>query len=93
METGELMEVLLARLKLSLPLTTAAYDELLRGYLRTAADKFGADLAADGDQTLVILYAAWLWRSQQTPGLGKPPALQAAINDRAVDRSGKEVAT
>lgn len=87
------IDALLARLKLSLPLATDAYDGLLLGYLAAAAEKFGADLTRVNDQTLVILYAAWLWRSQQTPGLGKPPALQAAINDRAVERSGEEVAT
>lgn len=85
------MDALLARLKLSLPLTTDAYDELLLGYLAGAAEKFRADLTRVNDQTLVILYAAWLWRSQQTPGLGKPPALQAAINDRAVDKSSEVV--
>lgn len=81
------MEALLARLKLSLPLTSSAYDELLTGYLRTTIDKFGANLEQDADQTLVILYAAWLWRSQQTPGLEKSPALRMAINDRMVERS------
>lgn len=81
------MEALLVRLKLSLPLTSSAYDELLTGYLRTAIDKFGADTTDEGDQTLVILYAGWLWRSQKDPGMQKPPALQMAINDRAVRRA------
>lgn len=81
------METLLARLKLSLPLTSTAYDELLRSFLRAAIDKFGADVTDAGDQTLVILYAGWLWRSQKAPGLAKPPALQMAINDRAVRKS------
>lgn len=81
------MEALLARLKLSLPLTSSAYDELLTGYLRTAIGKFGADTEDEGDQTLVILYAGWLWRSQKDPGMQKPPALQMAINDRAVRRA------
>lgn len=81
------MEFLLTRLKLSLPLTSYAYDELLEGFLRTAIDKFGADTEDESDQTLVILYAGWLWRSQKEPGLGKPPALQMAINDRAVRKA------
>nr|DAQ13311.1 MAG TPA: hypothetical protein [Caudoviricetes sp.] len=78
---------LLARLKLSLPLTSDAYDALLTNFLKTAIGKFGADVTQEQDQTLVILYAGWLWRSQKEPGLGKPPALQMAINDRAVRRA------
>lgn len=78
---------LLARLKLSLPLTSDAYDALLKSFLQTAIDKFGADVTQERDQTLVILYAGWLWRSQKDPGLPKPPALQMAINDRAVEQS------
>ena len=35
----------------------------------------------------MILYAGWLWRSQKDPGLQKPPALQMAINDRAVRKA------
>lgn len=81
------MEILLTRLKLSLPLTSDAYDELLEGFLRTAIDKFGANTKSESDQTLVILYAGWLWRSQKDPGLQKPPALQMAINDRAVRKA------
>lgn len=79
---------LLTRLKLSLPLTSSAYDSVLIQYLETAIDKFEADLDTQEDQTLVILYAAWLWRSQRDPGLAKPPALQMAINDRAVRHRG-----
>lgn len=75
---------LLARLKLSLPMTSTAYDELLISFLQTAIAKFGADISDERDQTLVILYAGWLWRSQSDPGLVKPPALQMAINDRIV---------
>ena len=81
------MALLLTRLKLSLPLTSDAYDELLEGFLKTAIDKFRTDAAQEKDMTLVILYAGWLWRSQKDPGLQKPPALQMAINDRAVEKS------
>ena len=84
------MEILLTRLKLSLPLTSGAYDELLEGFLQTAIDKFEADTKSESDQTLVILYAGWLWRSQQDPGLQKPPALQMAINDRAVRKATED---
>lgn len=84
------MEILLTRLKLSLPLTSGAYDELLEGFLRTAIDKFGADTKSESDQTLVILYAGWLWRSQKDSGLQKPPALQMAINDRAVRKATED---
>lgn len=78
---------LLTRLKLSLPMTSDAYDALLLQYLQAVVDKFGADLDVVEDQTLVILYASWLWRSQKQPDLPKPPALLLAINDRAVRRS------
>lgn len=84
------MEILLTRLKLSLPLTSDTYDELLEGFLRTAIDKFEADTQSESDQTLVILYAGWLWRSQKDSGLQKPPALQMAINDRAVRKATED---
>lgn len=81
------MESLLKRLKLSLPLTSAAYDELLISYLQDAVRRFDVDITDESGQVLVILYAGWLWRSQQTPGLAMPPALRAAINDRTVTRA------
>ena len=77
-------KALLCRLKKSLPMVSRAYDDILTQFLQTAIDKFGADIDDEADQTLVILYAAWLWDSRKTPGLAKPPALQMAINDRAV---------
>ena len=61
--------------------------QIARDWVATAIDKFGADVTDEGDQTLVILYAGWLWRSQKDPGLQKPPALQMAINDRAVRKA------
>lgn len=87
------LKALLAQLKLSLPMTSTAYDELLTSFLQTAIAKFGADISNECDRTLVILYAGWLWRSQSDPGLAKPPALQMAINDRTVAQSagGKNV--
>lgn len=81
------LNTLLERLKLSLPMTSTAYDELLTTFLQAAIAKFDADISDECDQTLVILYAGWLWRSLSDPGLSKPPALQMAINDRTVAQS------
>lgn len=81
------LDTLLERLKLSLPMTSTAYDELLTTFLRAAIAKFDADISDECDQTLVILYAGWLWRSLSDPGLAKPHSLQMAINDRVVAQS------
>lgn len=77
---------LLVLLKKSIPITSNAYDPLLLQYLDDTIQTFAADLQDDKDRTLVLLYAKWLWDSNQTPGIGKPLALQLAINNRAVMR-------
>lgn len=77
---------LLVLLKKSIPISSNAYDPLLTQYLDDTIQTFAADLQDDKDRTLVLLYAKWLWDSNQTPGIGKPLALQLAINNRAVMR-------
>lgn len=77
-------ETLLNLLKTSLPVKSTAYDDVLQNYLHTAIETFDADINDEADMTLVILYAAWMWDSRKDKALPKPPALQMAINNRAV---------
>ena len=81
----------LQRLKLSIPITSTAYDDVLTGYIERAtaalqAANTGIDASAptSDDEELIVMYAAWLWRSNKQPDLPMPPALRLAINDRKV---------
>ena len=84
-------EPILKRLKQSLPLTSTAYDDLLNGLIKRATTALqmantginDKTLTAD-DEELIIMYAAWLWRTNKQPDLQMPPALRLAINDRKV---------
>lgn len=82
---------MLLRLKKSLPMTSNAYDDVLDGYIERASaalQKANTGINPESpsldDEELIIMYAAWLWRSNKQPGLQMPPALRLAINDRKV---------
>ena len=82
---------MLQRLKLSIPITSTAYDDVLTGYIQRAtaalqAANTGIDAGtpSQDDEEMIVMYAAWLWRSNKQPDLPMPPALRLAINDRKV---------
>lgn len=81
----------LTRLKLSLPVTSDAYDGILSSLIKRATTALkmantgiNAEQLSEDDQVLVVMYAAWLWRSNKQPDLPMPPALRLAINDRKI---------
>jgi hypothetical protein len=81
----------LTRLKLSLPVTSDAYDAILSSLINRAAKALqmantgiDPDDLTEDDEVLVVMYAAWLWRSNKQPDLPMPPALRLAINDRKI---------
>lgn len=82
---------ILTRLKQSLPLTSTAYDDYLTSLikhattaLQTANTNVDPSKLSEDDETLVVMYAAWLYRSNKQPDLPMPPSLRLAINDRKV---------
>lgn len=79
------MEQLLSGLKIDLGIRSQAYDERLRDRLQEAQERLrdeGITLeATTADRDLVIMYAAWLWRSR-IDGAPMPRMLVIARNNR-----------
>lgn len=78
---------MLAMLKVDLGISTTAYDARLAQYLSSAQkeiEREGVTLSpatSVNDATLIIQYAAWLWRKRDT-GEGMPRMLRWAMNNR-----------
>jgi len=79
------VDPMLAALKVDLGIRSSAYDERLTARIEAAKQRIADvgitlnDSAADND--LVLMYAAWLWRSR-TSGEDKPLMLRSALYDR-----------
>lgn len=74
---------LLPYLKIDLGITTTAYDNRLTAYLEYAQQEIqreGVTLNS-GDNQLVVMYAAWLWRRRDS-GEGMPRMVRYALNNR-----------
>lgn len=74
---------LLPYLKIDLGITTTAYDTRLTAYLEYAQQEIqreGVTLNS-GDNQLVVMYAAWLWRRRDS-GEGMPRMVRYALNNR-----------
>jgi len=77
---------MLEALKVDLGITTAAYDGRLMQYIDTAQAAIkeeGVDLDTKTlkDASLVVMYAAWMWRKRDT-GEGMPRMLRWQLNNR-----------
>lgn len=74
----------LSMLKIDLGITTTAYDDRLTQYLETAEAEMEREGAKDDGtlnfSSLVVMYAAWLWRRRDT-GTGMPRMLRYALNN------------
>lgn len=76
---------LLTALKIDLGITATVYDTRLTAYLEAAQ----AQMTREGialqssvdDDTLTIMYAAWMWRRRDS-GEGMPRMLRYALNNR-----------
>lgn len=84
------MEQMLEMLKIDLGITTTAYDSRLTKYLESAQTEItreGVSLNMDtvGDVSLVVMYAAWLWRRRDT-GEGMPRMIRYALNNRVLSQ-------
>lgn len=74
---------ILQALKIDLGITTTAYDERLTQYIQAAETEItreGVTLNS-GDDHLVVMYAAWLWRRRDS-GAGMPRMIRWALNNR-----------
>ena len=84
--------VMLQAVKADLGITTTAYDERLTARLRMARDFITTegitlDCQRLDDRELVVMYAAWLWRSRdkQEP---MPRMLRWNLNNRLMEEKG-----
>ena len=86
---------LLTALKLDLGISSAVFNDRLTARIRTAKERITAEgvtlTDSEGDKDLVIMYAAWLWRSRVT-GEGMPRMIRYALNNRVLGQAA-EVST
>ena len=84
--------VLLVSLRAALAITSQAFNDSLTARIRTAQARIaehGITLQdTEADRDLVVMYAAWLWRSRVT-GDGMPRMLQFAINNRLFSQKAR----
>ena len=78
-------QTLLPSLKIDLGITKENFDERLTAYIQYAQGEIGREginlTNSLNDDTLTIMYAAWLWR-KRTTGEGMPRMLRYALNNR-----------
>lgn len=86
-------ETLLASLKQDLGITSTAFDERLTDQLNAAIQEITAEGATledtARDRNLVLMYAAWRWRSRVTQApMGL--MLRKALNNRVIGEKAAE---
>lgn len=89
-------EALLEPLKLDLGITSTAFDGRLTDQLNTAMQEIAAEGATlqdtARDRNLVLMYAAWRWRSRVTQApMGL--MLRKALNNRVIAQKAAEAVT
>jgi hypothetical protein len=89
-------ETLLASLKQDLGITSTAFDDRLTDQLNTAMQEITAEGATlqdtARDRNLVLMYAAWRWRSRVTQApMGL--MLRKALNNRVIGEKAAEAVT
>lgn len=86
-------DALLTSLKIDLGISSKAYDDQLLARLQTAIEEVtAAGVTLNGsarDQNLVLMYAAYLWRSRVT-GEGMPRMLRYALNNRVFGEKARK---
>ncbi len=89
-------ETLLAPLKLDLGITSTAFDGRLTDQLNAAMEEITAEGATlqdtARDRNLVLMYAAWRWRSRVTQA-PRGLMLRKALNNRVIGEKAAEAVT
>lgn len=83
---------LLPLLKIDLGIAATSFDGRLTSALETAMERIAAEgatlQATTGDQDLVLMYAAWLWRCRVTQEpMG--PMLRKTLNNRVIGQKAE----
>lgn len=85
-------EELLPLLKTDLNISASIYDARLTARIQTAIwriEREGCTLTdSEADRDLVLMYAAWLWRSRVT-GEGMPRMLRYTLNNRVLGQAAE----
>ena len=85
--------ILLKDLKTDLGIKSEAFDDRLLSRIGTAQELIAAEGAtltdSEADRDLVVMYAAWLWRSRVT-GEKMPDMLRYALNNRVLGQKARQ---
>ncbi len=86
-------ELLLRALRADLGVSSMAFSDRLLSRIRTAQQRIAEEgitlQDTEADRDLVVMYAAWLWRSRVT-GDGMPRMLRYALNNRLLSQKASE---
>ena len=84
--------ILLQDLKTDLGISSDAFDVRLQSRIKTARERIQAEGAtltdSESDCDLVVMYAAYLWRSRVT-GEKMPDMLRLALNNRVLSEKAR----
>lgn len=86
--------ILLQDLKTDLGISSDAFDVRLQSRIKTARERIQAEGAtltdSESDRDLVVMYAAYLWRSRVT-GEKMPDMLRYALNNRVLGEKARPI--
>lgn len=85
--------ILLKDLKTDLGIKSEAFDDRLLSRIGTAQERIAAEGAtltdSEADRDLVVMYAAWLWRSRVS-GEKMPDMIRYALNNRVFGEKARQ---
>lgn len=85
--------ILLNDLKTDLGIKSETFDDRLLSRIGTAQERIAAEGAtltdSEADRDLVVMYAAWLWRSRVS-GEKMPDMIRYALNNRVLGEKARQ---
>lgn len=85
--------ILLKDLKTDLGIKSETFDDRLLSRIGTAQERIAAEGAtltdSEADRDLVVMYAAWLWRSRVS-GEKMPDMIRYALNNRVLGEKARQ---
>lgn len=85
--------ILLNDLKTDLGIKSGTFDDRLLSRIETAQERIAAEGAtltdSEADRDLIVMYAAWLWRSRVS-GEKMPDMIRYALNNRVFGEKARQ---
>lgn len=85
--------ILLNDLKTDLGIKSGTFDDRLLSRIETAQERIAAEGAtltdSEADRDLIVMYAAWLWRSRVS-GEKMPDMIRYALNNRVLGEKARQ---